>query len=155
VSPIEKTLRLADSFLEEARRDLLRAAQEGADLPPRIRAVQERAGHSTPEYRTLAIPVPPDAQGAFPTVLSRLIARYAATASPHCLLLVLDALDQDADGNARSILICEARDRMGTRLFFVQPFRLEGGTIHWEEPVEGGWQDPGEQEMILDAAFER
>jgi hypothetical protein len=77
-------------------------------------------------------------------VLSRLIARYAATVSPQCLLLVLDALDQDEDGNARSILIAEARDRIGTRLFLVQPFRLaKGRTIQWEEPLEGGWRDPG------------
>lgn len=153
VAPRERTLRLAHDFLEETRRDLERAAGEGADLPPRIRSVHDRPGHATPEYRTLAVPIPEGAEGASPSVLSSSIARFAAQKQPHCLLLTLDALGQDEAGEPTSILIAEARDRLGNRLFFVQPFRVHERRIRWGEPFGGGWQDPGAEEMILDAAF--
>lgn len=153
VAPRERTLRLAHDFLEETRRDLEKALSEGADLPPRIRIVHERAGHATPEYRTLAVPIPEGAEGGSPEVLSTSIARFAAPKQPHCLLLTLDVLGTDARGRPASILIAEARDRLGTRLFFVQPFRVDRQRITWDEPADGGWRDPGQEEMILDAAF--
>ncbi len=149
----ERTLELARAFLHEVRRDLERAVAAGSDLPPRIRSVHERAGHATPEYRTLAVPIPSGGGGASPEVLSGVIARYAAAKVPLGLLLALDALTESAGGIQHSVLICEARDRTGTRLFFVQPFRVEAGLVSWNDPVEGGWRDPGEEEMILDASF--
>ena len=151
----ERTLRLAHDFLEESRLDLERAVSEDADLPPRIRMVHERSGHASPEYRTLAVPIPPGGEGGSPTVLSGAIARYAATRDPHCLLLVLDVLGSDGEGPCDRILIAEARDRFGTRFFLVQPFEVNDGRVAWQEPLEGGWRDPGEEEMILDAAFRR
>ena len=149
----ERILELADTFLAEVRRDLERATREGNDLPPRLRSVHERAGHATPEYRTMAVPVPEGAEGASPEVLSGSIARFARMKRPNSLLLALDALVPDEEGGNRPLLIAEARDRQGTRLFLVQPFRAGPGGVRWEEPLEGGWRDPGEEEMILDAAF--
>jgi hypothetical protein len=149
----ERTLRLAHDFLKETRADLERAVQEGADLPPRIRMVHERRGHASPEYRTLAVPIPEGAEGSSPTVLSSAIARYARTRLPHCLLLTLDVVGSDDGGKPRPMLIAEARDRAGTRFFLVQPFEVDRGRVGWLEPVEGGWRDPGGEEMILDAAF--
>jgi hypothetical protein len=149
----ERTLRLAHEFLQEAKRDLERAVAEGSDLPPRIRTVHERVGHASPEYRTLAVPLPDSAAGASPTVISDAIASYASRRPPHCLLLSLDALAPGADGEPRPILIAEARDRLGTRLFLIQPFEIRDSRIEWDEPLEGGWRDPGDEEMILDAAF--
>lgn len=149
----ERTLEVAHAFLEEVRRDLERAASAGSDLPPRVRSVHERVGHATPEYRTFAVPVPSGGEGASPAVLSGVIARYAAMKAPSGLVLALDAVTESEGGVQRSVLIMEARDRSGTRLFFVQPFRVEGGRLRWEDPVEGGWRDPGEEEMILDASF--
>lgn len=148
-----RTLELGEAFLVEARRDLERAAAQGSDVPPRIRSVHERPGHATVEYRTLAVPIPPRGEGASPAVLSRVIAQYAATRDPSCILLALDVLGQDAAGEPQPILIAEARDRSGTRLFYMQPFRQTGQRIVWEEPTSGGWSDPGDEEMILDAAF--
>lgn len=149
----ERTLELALAFVEEVRRDLERAMAAGSDLPPRIRSVHERVGHATPEYRTFAVQVPPGASGASPEVLSEMIARYATTKAPSCLMLALDAVsDSDADGQ-KSVLIAEVRDRSGTRLYFVQPFRLGTRGIRWDEPLGGGWRDPGAEEMILDASF--
>lgn len=153
MAPSERTLRLAHSFIEEARRDLEKATADGSDLPPRIRCVYDRPGHATPEFRTLAVPIPPGAEGASPEVLSSVIARFARTKKPYGILLVLDAVGQDEQGEASPILIAEARDARGTRLFLVQPFRIAGRRVEWLEPLEGGWRDPGEEEMILDAAF--
>jgi hypothetical protein len=149
----ERVLRLAHEFVEETRDELERAAAEGADLPPRIRTVHERAGHASPEFRTLAVPLPASLGGASPTVLSGAIARYAARHPPQCMLLTLDVLTQTDDGQAQPLLIAEARDRLGTRMFMMQPFRIVDGDVQWGEPIEGGWQDPGDEEMILDAAF--
>ena len=70
-----------------------------------------------------------------------------------CLLLALDVIAPADDGSQGQMLIAEARDRGGTRLFMMQPFRVEKGKVRWQEPLEGGWQDPGGEEMILDAAF--
>ncbi|MBD0320162.1 MAG: hypothetical protein ICV87_07510, partial [Gemmatimonadetes bacterium] len=50
-------------------------------------------------------------------------------------------------------LIAEARDRAGTRMFWVQPFAAKGTSVVWGEPLDGGWRDPGDEEMILDASF--
>lgn len=151
----ERTRELAQAFLEEVRREFERAVLAGSDLPPRIRSVHERVGHATPEYRTFAVPIPSGGGGASPEVLSGVIARYAEQKSPMCLLLALDAETQAEEGARHSILIAEARDLSGTRLFFLQPFRVELGRLKWEEPVGGGWRDPGEEEMILDASFAR
>lgn len=149
----ERTLRLAHEFLMETRVELARAAAEGADLPARIRTVHDRTGHSSPEYRTLFVPIPEGAEGSSPSVLSGAIARYAARRPPSCLLLSLDVLGTSDAGTPQSLLIAEARDRSGTRMYLVQPFDVAGGRIAWHEPIEGGWRDPGEEEMILDAAF--
>jgi hypothetical protein len=149
----ERTLRLAHDFLQESRSDLERAIADGSDLPPRIRMVNERRGHASPEYRTLAVPIPEGAEGGSPTVISSAIARYAKTRSPQCLLLTLDVVGTGGDGEPQPMLIAEARDRSGNRFFLVQPFLVRQGKVTWQEPVEGGWRDPGEEEMILDAAF--
>lgn len=149
----QRVLELAHTFLEEVRRDLEKASAEGADLPPRLRAVNIRPGQSAPEFRTMAIPVPPGGEGSSPEILSSLIARYASEKPASCLLLALDVLAAAEDGTQQPMLIAEARDRGGTRLFMMQPFRAEQGKVRWEEPLGGGWQDPGREEMILDAAF--
>jgi hypothetical protein len=151
----EKTLRLAHDFLQESRLDIERAIAEDTDLPPRIRMVHERTGHATPEHRTLAVPIPEGGEGASPTVLSRSIAHFAKTRDPHCLLLILDVLGEGDDGKPQQLLIAEARDKYGTRLFMVQPFTVKDRRVNWLEPLEGGWRDPGDEEMILDAAFKR
>lgn len=144
---------MAHAFVEEVRRDLERAAADGSDLPPRLRTVHSRPGHSTPEYRTLAIPLPAGANGASPEILSELIARYAAAKPPCTLVLVLDCVLADAEGRPQPVLIAEAHDCWGTRLFLMQPFVVENEKIRWGEPAESGWKDPGEEEMILDASF--
>lgn len=149
----ERTRRLAAAFLDEYRRDLERATAGGADLPPRLRSVHARPGHATPEYRTHAIPIPAGMGEASPEVLSGLIARYAALKPPVCLLLALEAVVQMGEADAGRVLIAEARDAAGTRLFYVQPFRAERKEVAWGEPDGGGWRDPGDDEMVLDAAF--
>jgi hypothetical protein len=148
----ERTLETARAFLAEVRRDLERATAAGCDLPPRLRSVHVRVGHATPEYRTLAIPNTPGGS-ASPEVLSGLIARYAAVRPPSCMILALDGLSEGEDGQPRPILISEARDTVGNRVFWMQPFRVTEGQIEWGEPFGGGWQDPGDQELILDHAF--
>ena len=148
---LERTLGMATRFLEEVRGDIGRAALEGADIPPRLRSVHEKPGHATPEFRTVAIPVPDGMGGVPPDILSGTIARYAETRKPDCLLLAMEA---EMDGEeSRSVLIAEARDRSGTRMYWMQPYRPAGSRVDWEEPLAGGWADPGEAEMILDAAF--
>jgi hypothetical protein len=152
---IERTLGMATRFLDEVRTDVGRAAMEGADIPPRLRSVHEKPGHATPEFRTVAIPVPDGLGCVPPEILSGTIARYAQTKKPDCLLLAMEAeMDADGDGS-RSVLIAEARDRSGTRMYWMQPYRPSGTRVDWEEPLTGGWCDPGEAEMILDAAFSR
>jgi hypothetical protein len=148
----ERTHELACTFLEEVKHDLTVAAQR-YDLPPRIRTMHTRPGHATPEYRTLAIPSPPS--GADPTAfLSVAISHYARAKSPCSIVLAFDALTQGEYGEPSPVLMAEARDRWGTRLFLSQPFRFEDGRVIWGGPAGGGWRDPGEEEMILDAAFE-
>lgn len=149
----ERVLELAHAFLQEVRRDLEKASAEGTDLPPRLRTVQARTGHGTPDLRTLGIPVPAGGEGSSPEILSSLIARYNADKPASCLLLALDVISAADDGSQRPLLIAEARDRWGTRLFMMQPFHVENGKVRWDEPLGGGWQDPGGEEMILDAAF--
>lgn len=149
----ERVLELAHAFLGEVRRDLERATAEGSDLPPRLRAISFRPGQPNPELRTLAVQVPPGAAGASPEVLSTQIARYAADRPATCLLLALDVLGDAGDGRQTPMLIAEARARGGTRFFMIQPFAIENGRVRWEEPLAGGWQDPGGEEMILDEAF--
>lgn len=153
VARLERTLSAATRFLEEVRYDIERAAAEGEDTPPRMRSIHERAGHATPEYRTMAIPVPETQAGASPEVLSGAIARYAAQKRPDALLLALDLVMDTGDGGAGPVLVAEARDAGGTRLFWMQPYRVDGKKVEWREPLESGWRDPGEEEMILDAAF--
>ncbi|HEU0300591.1 MAG TPA: hypothetical protein VFR37_14070 [Longimicrobium sp.] len=146
---------MATRFLEEVRDDIGRAALEGADIPPRLRSVHEKPGHATPEFRTLAIPVPDGLGSMPPEILSGTIAKYAQTRKPDCLMLAMEA-EMQAEGDAgRTVLIAEARDRAGTRMYWMQPFRPGGSRVDWEEPLTGGWCDPGEAEMILDAAFPR
>jgi hypothetical protein len=149
----ERTLGMATRFLEEVKDAIGRAAREGEDVPPRIRSVHEKPGHATPEFRTMAIPVPDAMGGASPEILSGTIARYAEAKRPDCLLLAMEAQMDDDDGDSRSVLIAEARDRTGTRMYYVQPYRGGESRVDWDEPVMGGWRDPGEDEMILDAAF--
>jgi len=151
----ERTLGMATRFLDEVKGDIGRAAKEGADIPPRLRSVHEKPGHATPEFRTVAIPVPDGMEGVSPEILSGTIARYAQSRKPDCLLLAMEAeLDAGGEGN-RPVLIAEARDRAGTRMYWMQPYRAAGSRVDWEEPLAGGWADPGEAEMILDAAFPR
>lgn len=149
----ERTLRLAHAFVEETRRDLERAVREASDIPPRIRTMHERPGHSSPEFRTLAVPIPDGAEGASPDVLSSSIASYARRRRPECIFLTLDVTGSAEDGSPQPLLIAEARDREGTRMYLMQPFRIEQRRIEWDEPLNGGWLDPGDEEMILDAAF--
>jgi hypothetical protein len=149
----ERTLGMATRFLEDVRRDVETAAHEGADIEPRIRSVHERQGHATPEFRTIAIPVSDALGGLPPEVLSGTIARYAARRHPDRLMLAMEAETAGPDGSARNVLIAEARDRSGTRMYWMQPFRSHGGDVVWDEPLAGGWRDPGEAEMVLDAAF--
>jgi hypothetical protein len=148
-----RLIRLATDFADEMRADLGKAVADGTDLPPRIRSVHDRAGHASPEYRTLAVPIPSYAEGASPTVLSSAIAHYAARRPPTCLLLTLDVIGTSDDGAPQPLFIVEARDSSGNRLFLAQPFDVVDGRIEWREPVEGGLRDPGDDEMIIDAAF--
>jgi hypothetical protein len=146
----ESTAGMASAFVEDVRRELERAAAEGLDLPARVRTMHTRPGHATPEYRTLAIPV----AVASPEALSSAIAAFSRQKPPCCIILAFEAVGAGEDGESTPLLIAELRDRWGTRRFFMQPFRVEGVKIGWGEPVEGGWRDPGEEEMILDASFE-
>lgn len=149
----ERTLEMAGRFVDEVRREIERSAVEGEDTPPRIRSVHERPGHATPEYRTMGIPIPPGGAGASPEVLSTAVARYAAAKSPSCLLLALEAM-MDGEGEIASpVLIAEARDEAGTRRFWMQGYHVQDHLVHWDEPATGGWQDPGGEQMILDAGF--
>jgi hypothetical protein len=153
IARMERTLGAATRFLDEVRSDVERTVGEGGGLPPRLRSIHERVGHATPEYRTLAIPVPDGVVGASPEVLSGVIARFAAVKSPDALVLAMDLVLDAGKGIAGPVLVAEARDSVGTRLFWMQPYHVDGGRVAWEEPLEGGWRDPGEEEMILDAAF--
>ena len=153
VAQRERTVEMAHAFLAEVRRDLGKAVAAGCDLPPRLRSVHLRAGHATPEYRTLAIPTTPGNEGPSPDILSSMIARYAELHPPCCMMLALDGLSEGPSGTPRPILIAEARDAVGTRLFWMQGFRAVDGKIEWEPPIGGGWQDPADQELILDLAF--
>lgn len=145
---MERVLGFATRFLDEVRDDISRARMDGSDTPPRVRSVHEKPGHATPEFRTLSIPVPDGFGGLSPEVLSGAIARYAASKKPDCLLLAFEA--ENGDG---PVLIAEARCRYGTRLFWMQPYATAATHVEWGEPAGGGWNDPGEEEMILDAAF--
>ena len=147
---MERVLTYAARFLEETRDDIQRCKMDGSDVPPRIRSVHERPGHATPEFRTLTIPIPDVFGGLSPEVLSGAIAKFAAGRKPECLILALEA--ENGDG---PLLIAEARCRYGTRLFWMQPFTWIASKLEWGEPLDGGWQDPGGEEMILDAAFSR
>jgi hypothetical protein len=150
----ERTQAYADRFLDEMRLDIKRALDAGADVLPRLRCIHERTGHATPEFRTLVIPQLPGGAALTPAVLSRAIAVYAAKRTPDRLVLVLDAVQNGDNGVPRPVLIAEARDLAGTRLLQVQSYRVDGGDITWEDPMAGGWTDPGDEEMILDAAFQ-
>ena len=142
---MERVLAFATRFLDEVRDDISRARMDGSDTPPRIRSVHERPGHATPEFRTLSIPVPDAFGGLSPEVLSGAIARFAASKKPDCLLLAFDAENEDGP-----VLIAEARCRYGTRLFWMQPYTAGGSHVEWGDPADGGWSDPGDEEMILD-----
>lgn len=115
--------------------------------------VNERTGHATPEFRTLAIRVPHEAAGLSPEVLAASIAAYAQRSTPTALMFAFDALAAGPDGEPASVLIAEARDAGGCRLFWRQCFRCDAGGTRWEQPQGGDWIDPGEEEMILDRAF--
>ncbi|MDR0787465.1 MAG: hypothetical protein LBG44_06320 [Gemmatimonadota bacterium] len=152
VSTYERTLRFADELFQEFRLELGRAVAAGSDLPPRVRVVHDRPGHMSPEFRTLAIPAAATEGGASPTVLSGAIASYARRNPPSCLMLVLDIVATE-NSEPRALLVGEARDRAGTRLFIVQPFSVKDRRVVWGDPLDGGWRDPGEDEMIIDEAF--
>jgi len=150
-----RTLHAADRFLNDVRREIERAVAAECCTPPRLRSVHERPGHATPEYRNLAIPIPDGLGGAPPDVLSATIACYAEQKRPDRLLLAIDAATTAANGATRPVLIVEARDRAATRLFWMQSYRVDGKRVTtWDEPAGGGWRDPGDEQMILDAAFE-
>jgi hypothetical protein len=150
----ERTQAYADSFLREMREAIEQAVRSGLDSSPRLRSVHERPGHATPEFRTLVIPVPPGTSGLSPQALSATIAYFAGKRSPDRLVLAMDALQDEGGSGSQPVLLAEARDLMGTRLFWMQGYRVERGLVRWEEPSEGGWMDPGAEEMILDAAFQ-
>jgi hypothetical protein len=145
---VGRVVGFATRFLEDVRAEFAHNRQQGSDSPPQIRCVRERAGHATPEFRTLTIPIPDGYAGMSPEVLSGAISRYAETCNPDCLLLAFEAENEHGP-----LLISEARCRQGIRLFWMQPFRVEAGRVAWDEPLEGGWRDPGDEEMIIDAAF--
>lgn len=145
---MERVLTFAARFLEEVRDDVHRCKMDGSDVPPRVRSVDERSGHATPEFRTITIPIPDGYGGLSPDVLSGAIAKFAESRKPDCLILAFEA--ENGDG---PLLIAEARCRFGTRIFWLQPYRIVDTVLEWGEPLDGGWNDPGEQEMILDAAF--
>lgn len=148
----QNTLRLAAAFLDETRRQLERAVAAGVTMPPVLRSVHEKAAHATPEFRTVAIPVPPGCAGLGPGVLSGLIAHFAAEKEPVCLLLALDTA-REGEG-AGSLFVVEARDLAGTRRVWMQPYRVQGAEVRWAEPVASGWAEPDEEEaMVLDEAF--
>jgi len=153
----DRTRALAERFLEEMRNDIRRSRGARNDVLPRLRCVHERAGHATPEYRTLMIPLPPGGSPLTPAQLSEAIAYYASRRMPDRLLLAMDALHSNGDGKPQPVLIAEARDHVGTRLFMMQPYSAPDGAcdIVWDEPLNGGWMDPGEEDMILDAAFRK
>lgn len=153
IARLERTLGAATRFLEEMREEIERTAAEGDTVPPRLRCIHDRPGHATPEYRTLAIPVPEGMAGSSPEILSGAIARYSAGKAPSVLLLALDLALDVGDGPG-PVLVAEARDSSETRLFWMQPYRVVEGKVEWSEPLEGGWRDPGGEEMILDAAFQ-
>ena len=67
---------------------------------------------------------------------------------PDCLLLALEAEMEDG-----MVLIAESRCKYGTRMFWMQPYTVADRHVTWGEPVSGGWRDPGNEEMILDAGF--
>lgn len=148
-----RLLSIATRFLEDVRHDVERAAANGSDTPPRLRTVHTRQGHASPEFRTLNIPVPASAGGASPVVLSELIARYARADPPDALLLATELIYEDAGGTKQPLLVAEARDSTGVRLFWKQPYTVDGGHVEWGDPEDDGWQDPAAEEMILDAAF--
>ena len=149
----ERTLEMAHAFVEEFRRDLESSAREECDVPPRLRTAHTRVGHATPEYRTVSVPATAAGAQSSPDLLSSLISRYAANRRPCCALLALEALSEGEGGEAVPLLIAEARDSAGTRMYLMQPFRRVAGVVRWEEPLGGGWRDPRDEEMILDAAF--
>jgi hypothetical protein len=151
----ERILAMADAFLAEARRDLERAASLGCDLPPRLRSVHSRPGHATPEYRTRAIPPDPAGNPLSPDTLSEMIARYTALKPPSCAMLAMDGISTVGGGDERPVLIAEVRDAESTRAFWMQTYRTVGGSVKWDDPVAGGWQDPADNELILDLAFAR
>lgn len=150
----QRTQLYADGFLQEMRSAIEQAVKSGLDSPPRLRSVHERPGHATPEFRTLVIPAPPGMTTLSPRALSATIAYFAAKRTPDRLVLAMDALQDDGTGQPVPVLIAEARDLAGTRLFRVQPYRVERGTVRWADARDGGWCDPGAEEMILDAAFQ-
>ena len=153
IAQMERTLAMASRFLDDVRLDVNRSAPAGTDMPPRVRCVHEKPGHTTPEFRTLAIPLPPGLGGASPEILSTTLTRFAAARKPDCMILAVEAVLAGEDGMPSPVLIAEARDRRGTRLFWLQHYRVEDGRVVWADPVGAGWRDPGEEELILDAAF--
>lgn len=150
----ERTRGYADTFIREMRWEIESAVRAGLDTLPRLRCIDERPGHATPEFRTLAIPISNGGTSASPEVLSGTIANFAQQRSPCRLVLVVDAVQESAEGERGSILIVEARDHLGTRLYFMQPYGTRENRVEWGAPLDGGWHEPGEQEMILDAAFQ-
>jgi hypothetical protein len=97
--------------------------------------------------------MPSGTGGASPDILSAMIASFARDRLPSCMMLVLDAQVTGEPGGPVCLLIAEARDRSGSRYFLTQRFRRSGSLIVWEDPLDGGWRDPGAEEMILDASF--
>jgi hypothetical protein len=149
----ERTRAHADRFLDEMRHEIVRCCARGASFIPHLRCVHEKQSHATPEFRTLLIPQGDGVAEISPEALSYTIAEFARRRTPDRLILVMDAVHRQDDGEPEAVLIAEARDRVGTRLFLIQPYRAGNGDVFWHPPRTGSWQDPGDEEMILDAAF--
>ena len=149
VAQVERTLRLAATFLDETRGEVERGAPAGETLMPRLRMAHERRGQATPEIRTFGIP-PLGTDLPFPVALSRVIAGFAAKRMPDRILLALEVAREDGT----SALVIEAADRGGSRLFWMQAFAVRDGAVQWHEPESGGWTEPGTPEdLILNGAF--
>jgi hypothetical protein len=149
-----RTLRWAQVFLDEIKCTIERACYSEQDVMlPRMRAVHERRGHATPEFRTAVIPVAGEAAGQFPELLGRTLAQYARTRPPVALLLAIGLVGIGRNGQPTNLLILEAHDGKGTRRCWKQGYATGSRTVSWDAPELEGWFEPGEDEMILDIAF--
>lgn len=148
-------MEFATRFLDEMREAVATAVARGAEVPPRFRSVHETLGHATPEYRTVAIPIPPELGAVSPQILSTTIAHFAADKHPDALALAFPAVCTGDDGKQQPVLISELRDAHGFRRYRICRYAVRRGRVVWQDRAEDAsrWLDPGEEEMVLDAAF--